>query len=389
MVSAVWSHALARVRDALALLTRTRLAVLALRGCPIEFSLPGLPRRNWGPFRPHRRTPAGYHKPGLDEYGPFYRGDRAYPRFSAWYSGFLTDETGRVFMLRVSFFPPHSRYYPGGEVELVPLSGDSACSSGDTPAYRLSWDFEAGQSEQTSEVSALRAGGQASFEMKVTRAAHTLAVDGPEFALELDLRGMEPVFFFNRGHPVPMPGSPNFLMGFEEFLDGAGTLRLPEGQCRVRASLVGERTFFDGDKWGWFEQDWITLQSDELELFLFRVRFRDRRLPPGVRSGTYAEGFVHLRQEKRVLALLGLEIEHTHYDQGPPDPVHGRIPLGLTARTTYGGLELDLRFRLVGRRGMELALLCDGSVRVGDRAFELRSALTWDEFMRHEPTGSA
>lgn len=353
-------------------------------------------------YRPHRgpadlaRSPAvldhesaSFHKPGLDEYGLRYKGDPDYPLFSLWYSGFLRDERGREHMMRVSVFAPYSRYYPGAEVELNPVDRTAENPAVQAPALVARWPYEAVRVEEGPEQVVFVVEGEEGFEIRITERSHQLAVRTGGWDAELELVGMDPVFFYNWGNPAPMPNTRRLLWGFEDFMSGTGSLRVgQEESARMEAELVNERTFYDRDKWGWYDEDWLAVVNDEIYALLFQVTMHNRRLPLLDHSHlpeSYIDGFVYLRESDDFIPLDDLVVEHLAYDPRVLDSQHGRIPTRILAHGSGEDLRVHLDLELVARTGMELMLRGGGHYERAGARHELENLRAWDEFMRYAP----
>lgn len=330
---------------------------------------------------------SSFHKPGLDEYGLRYKGDPDYPLFSLWYSGFLTDELGLEHMARVSVFAPHSRYYPGAEVELNPVDRGAANPALQAPALVTRWPYEEVRVEEGPEQVIFAVDGEEGFEIRITEGSHRLEVRTAGWDAQLELTGMDPAFFFNWGNAAPMPNTRSLLWGFEDFMAGTGNLRVGwKDPTPVAAELVNERTFYDRDKWGWCDEDWLAVVNDELYALFFQVSMLNRQLPLVTAShlpDSYIDGFVYLRRSGELIPLDDLVVEHIAYDPQVHDPVHGRIPTRILAHGAGEDLRIHLDLELVTRTGMELMLEGQGHYERGGARHELGDLLAWDEVMRY------
>ncbi len=318
------------------------------------------------------------HKPTLEEYGTHYRGDPGYPMFSWWYSGFLSSSDGHTFMFRLSMFPPHSSHYPGGALDVVQVDFSDRGTTRESPAYRVSWKFDEIHFDETPDQVVATVPGTPGFVVTVTPVSHRISVSTPAFSCDLELEGMDPVFFWNEGNPVAMPNSHNLMIGFEDFMSASGTLRHGEKPFEVVGDIVNERIFFDGDKWGWYEEDWLALTHPAFYCLLFQVKFRVDE-----QERDYKEGFLYLREEDAYIPLTDLSIVHRRTGPGAIEGQPVAVPSEIAIRAANRELLMTGLLQSVGRSGREIAFQGDVLIQVRQFEHAYSEVMGWDEVMRN------
>ena len=318
----------------------------------------------------------------VNEYHYNYKDEAGLPLFSWVYAGFLTDEKGGLYQFSCTYYSEESTYYPGFLVLLKKLNKDR---SGGKILYKFSWKEGTPRFTESPGSVKIAAGSAArGFEINVTESRHTLKVwKGAEFSLDLSFEErMDPVFIYNRGNPIPLPGGGHLFL-VDDFIHGEGSLKLGGSVSAVGADLTHERVYSPIDQWQFNYEDWLCVFHKDFYALFFITG--ERGLEEGDKG--LSEGFVYFRKEKKYIPLHHLDIRYAMTTRTrilkKDSPVSMETPVSLSAQALGEDLKFNFNFEGIGGpEERELAMTGRGFIEYKGKRTDYDPVLAWEEFMR-------